>query len=323
MRKWKTLLMTLLVGVTSYANANTGLFTFEAGYRRDDITWKHEFPSNHPVVSSSTKFEDLDIFQIGVQARSTIGCNFYVRGSAYWGWIVDGNFKRDVGSYFTPSGYGYSAPDSNFRLGFSDDRRSIIDDKYVYGIAGAVGYPFYFCDCTTVLAPVIGYAYDQQTVRVDNQGFNFSQSGGYICPGSGEGNNCCRQTFLSRWYGPFVGLDLNYNPWDACWNLYADLEYHWGDFRGKRSHGDGFDFFDHRNLSSHDATGWLFTVGGEYELCNEWVVGLSLKWQDWNASRHHRNSGYSGESYWSGNNRARNENKWHSFAVNFTFGRDF
>ena len=48
------------------------------------------------LSNQHTKFKDLDIFQIGVQGRTTLGCNFYVRGNAYWGWILDGNFERNT-----------------------------------------------------------------------------------------------------------------------------------------------------------------------------------------------------------------------------------
>jgi hypothetical protein len=109
--------MTLLVGCGSYANANTGQVTFEAGYRRDNINWRHRFPSDDPIVSSNTRFQDLDIFQIGVHARTTIGCNFYVRANAYWGWILDGEFDRSVSTYFRPY---YDYCDNNFIFGFSD-----------------------------------------------------------------------------------------------------------------------------------------------------------------------------------------------------------
>ena len=208
------------------------------------------------------------------------------------------------------------------RLGFSNYSSTVIDDRYVYGLAGGVGYPFYFCDCSVVLAPVIGYAYDQQNIRIDDSETGFCQSSGEFFATSG-GNRCCRQTFISRWYGPFVGLDFNYKPWDACWNLYADLEYHWGDFRGKRNHGDsGASFLGEGNRSSHKATGWLFAAGAEYDLCNNWVVGLSVKYQDWDATRNHSSYGNDDSDY-SCSGRARTTHKWHSFAVNLTFGRDF
>jgi opacity protein-like surface antigen len=328
MRKWITLLMTLLVGCGSYANANMGQVTLEAGYRRDTIDWKHRFPSNDPFVSSTQRFKDLDIFQIGVHGRSTLGCNFYVRGCAYWGWILDGDFERSFNTYFSPYDSYYF--DENFKFGFSDERYSTIDDQYVFGIGAAIGYPFYFCDCTMVLAPVIGYAFDEQNVRVDDPGFNFGNedSSDFLFACGGRRHHCCRQTFISRWYGPFVGVDFDWRPWNSCFNVWSELEYHWGDFRGKRSEFDDY-FFDDHNRTSHEATAWVFAAGFDYDLCNNWTIGLSVKYQDWSASRHHRYRGSFGyDSYGedfikSNDDRIRDNHKWRSYAINLTFGRDF
>lgn len=311
MRKWITLLMTCLV-VGSYANANTGQVNLEAGYRRDNISWKNRIPSDDPVFSSSHRFEDLDIFQLGVNARSTLGCNFYVRANAYWGWILDGDYKRraEFNENFS----------DNWNEGRRGEIKSVIDDKYVYGVGAAVGYPFYFCDCTTVIAPVIGYSFDEQSVQLDTKGFNNFNDDCYDSFSGCNGGDCCRQTFNSRWYGPFVGVDFNYRPYCSCWNIYADLEFHWGDFRGRRNGDEDFEFDG--NQRSHDARGWVFAAGAEYDLCNCWTVGFSVKFQDWSANRHHHHDGFS-DGYNGFHGRARNNNKWHSAAVNLTVGKEF
>jgi len=324
MRKWITLLMTLLVGCVSYANANTGQVCFEAGYRRDTIDWRTRFPSDDPFLKSSRRFKDLDIFQIGVHGRSTLSNNFYVRGCAYWGWILDGDFKRSSEVDFDVSDFS----DDNLRFGVTDHNRSTIDDQYVFGINGAIGYPFYFCDCTMILAPVIGYGFDEQNVRVDDSGFNFDFADSYNDDFNGEG--CCRRTFISRWYGPFVGVDFDWRPWNSCFNLWAEVEFHWGNFRGKTSHhfnDDGFFGFDNRNRHSNEAKAWVFAGGIDYDLCNCWTVGLSFKVQDWSANRHHRFCDRELDlSYDFGqmcDHRFRDNNKWRSYAINLTFGRDF
>lgn len=321
MRKWITLLMSLLVGCGSYANANTGQVSFEAGYRRDSIDWRHRFPSNEPFVKSNVKFEDLDIFQIGVHGRSTLGCNFYVRGSAYWGWILDGNFKRNFDTYFSPE---ESCENNGFRFGLSDHKCSTADDKYVFGISGAIGYPFYFCDCSMLLAPVIGYSFDEQNVRVEDEGFNFDDFSSECCFFRNREGHCCRNTFISRWYGPFVGIDFDWHPWNSCFNLWAELEYHWGNFRGKRSHFNEH-FFEDRNRHSNNVRAWVFSAGLDYDLCNCWTVGFSVKFQDWNGNRHHRfcDRDWDSDEFSFCDNRARTNNKWRSYAINLTLGRDF
>jgi len=320
MRKWITLLMTLLVaGSASYANANTGQVNLEAGYRRDTIEWRNRFPSDDPIFSSSHRFKDLDIFQIGLNGRTTIGCNFYLRANAYWGWILDGDFRHSAKT--TVSDY-YN---SDLDVGFSNETRSVIDERYVYGVGAAIGYPFYFCDCTTMIAPVIGYAFDEQVIRVDDGDFadlRFADSYESRSYSEVSGNKgCCRQTFNSRWYGPYVGVDFNYRPYNDCWNVYAEVEFHWGCFRGRRSHQSYEDFSG--NLSSHDARAWVIGGGAEYELCNHWTVGLSFKVQDWQGNRHHRIDRSEDKDESGYRERSRNNNKWRSYAINLTFGRDF
>lgn len=322
MRKWITLLMTLLVGCGSYANANTGQVIFEAGYRRDTIDWRHRFPSNDPFVTSNVKFQDIDIFQIGLHGRTSLGGNFYIRANAYWGWILDGDFKRSFHAY--PDFFG----DNNFVVGFGDERNSTIDDKYVFGIGAAAGYPFYFCDCTMVLAPVIGYAFDEQNIRVEDERFDFGFFDGSPFFGDISSHHCCRNTFISRWYGPFVGVDFDWHPWNSCFNIWAELEYHWGSFRGKRGHIDNFNFFEETHRRSRHATAWVFALGLDYDLSNCWTVGLSAKFQNWSANRHHRfcRDGFDGDYIFDFDlcdHRSRTNHKWRSYAINLTLGREF
>lgn len=323
MQKWISLFMTFLVaGSISYASANTGQVVFEAGYRHDDISWRNHFPSSDPFVSQGTRFEDIDIFQVGLRGRAAVGCNFYVRGDVYYGYILDGNFKKSD-SLFGEFGDGYGQSD-NVQIGVKESRRGIIDDKCVYGVGAGIGYPFFFCDCTMVVAPVIGYSFDEQNLQVEDKGSEL-----LFIDGSGSDTGCggcCNRSFISRWYGPFVGVDFDYRPWNSCLNLYAELEYHWGCFQGRRSMKDGdIDTYNSLKQHSDNARGWVFDVGFDYDLCNHWAVGVALKFQSWTASAHNGTSAgvesSSGSTEYGFHNR--NNSKWHSYAVNLVLGRDF
>lgn len=321
MRKWITLLMTLLVGASvSQANATTGQITLEAGYRRDNIDWRTRLPSDSPFLKTTTRFKDLDIFQIGVHGRAAIGCNFYVRANAYWGWILDGDFEQSFNTYFSP---GYFSDD--FEFGFKDDHCNVIDDKYVFGLGAAIGYPFYFCDCTFIVAPVIGYAFDEQNIEIDDEGFGFSTGYGFFFPVSGS--ECCEHKFISKWYGPFVGIDFAYRPYNECWNIWAEIEYHWGNFNGKKhvNHDEYFSFFDHCKFHSHDARGWVVSAGADYDLCGCWTIGLAVKFQDWTATRHHRRCESEFDYFYfdTCDGRERHNFKWHSGEIKIAAGREF
>lgn len=334
MRKWITLLMTLLVGASvSSANANTGQVSFEAGYRHDNIRWKHEIPSDDPIFKEETKFKDLDIFQIGIHGRSTVGCNFYVRGSAYWGWILDGDFERSVGTAFSRDDYFFDfAGGQNLGRGeFDNNRTNVIDDKYVYGLNAAIGYPFYFCDCTFILAPVVGYAFDEQNISLDDSGFDLNGYNDFFFAVDRGCGGCCDRKWINKWWGPFVGIDFNYRPCNECWNLYAEFEYHWAHFNGKRNQEIGADYFEFSASNFHDdkfhskdATGFVVAVGADYDLCNCWTVGLSFKWQDWTARRHKKDECNSFFNYFEHcNPKTKQQAKWQSYAINITVGKEF
>jgi hypothetical protein len=322
-KKWITFLTTLLLGSgASYASANVGQVDFEAGYRCDNISWTHKAPAYDPILSTHSKFKDIDIFQIGINGRTTIGCNFYVRGNAYWGWILDGDYKQRFSTYGTNTILDEDSTVATIDgFGFSLANKNVIDDKYVYGIGAAVGYPFFFCDCSMVLAPVLGYSFDEQSICLEDEGIDLYASNGVLFPVSGSG--CCSHKFITRWYGPFVGVDFSYRPYNDCWSFYAELEYHWGHFKGRR-HARGFDLLDDSNHSSDRARGWTFAAGADYDLPEcDWTIGLSVKFQDRKASRHHRHDGFNDYSGFSGGGRGRSNHKWHSYAINLTLGREF
>jgi hypothetical protein len=318
MRKWITFLMTFLVGSVSYVNADMGQVNFEAGYRHDNISWRTRHDG---FFKTSTRFEDLDIFQVGVKARTMLGCNFYLRAAAHWGWILDGDFKQSVSTLASFSPFFYGSGDFSEDIEFGVHHRDVVDDKYVYDLSAAIGYPFYFCDCTMALAPVIGYSVDEQNLRVENDVIDFGTADGFLFPFAGS--DCCWHKFTNRWYGPFIGLDFVYRPCNECWNLYAELEYHWGHFKGKRSHESFFHEFSHRSKHAH---GWVFVLGADYDFCDCWTLGANVKLQDWKGSRHHRGHDSDWSYYFSSSSdveRAHSKHKFNSYAINITVGRDF
>lgn len=319
MRKWITFLMTFLVGSASYVNATMGDVNVFAGYRHDSVEWKSHVPSHDPLLKQSTKFKDISIFQIGVNARSTIGCNFYARAEATLGWVLDGEVKRkgSIKDHFSDSysgygsGYGYDSFDT-----FNErEIRTAIDEKYVYDVNLAIGYPFYFCDCSAVVAPVIGYSVDAQ--NFSSHGNDFRLGSDYCGNYLSEGSDCCRHSVFYRWYGPFVGVDFNYRPYHDCWSLYAAAEYHWGRCKVKNAH----DFTNEGRFSHHsDMDGWVVNLGADYQMNECWNVGLYLKFTDFCASKHHRN--WDSENSESGP-KGKHHTNWNSYAVNIEFGRQF
>lgn len=335
MRKWINFLMAALVGSSvSYLQADAGQATFEVGYRRDNVSWRQKDDSSFPGFESSTRFENVDIIQLGLRGRTNIGCNVYVRGAATWGWVLEGDFEQ---TYATTAGAGGSfegssssstttVEDSDSSSGvFNALRRvakqkDIVDDQYVYGIDFAFGYPFYFCDCSLAVAPTIGYAFDEQNFRVQNSGFKLdSGSTGEEVAGLviREGSDCSWHKFVSRWYGPYVGFDLGYKPATDCWSIGAEIAWRFrNQFKAKR-HDDAT---DGRDFHASHAHGWLFRLAADYELCNCWLVGASFAYQDLSVTKHNHHSG--SESSLSLGDGI-HTNKWRSFNLNLAIGHKF
>ncbi|MBA3721292.1 MAG: hypothetical protein H0W88_02705 [Parachlamydiaceae bacterium] len=327
MQKWITFLMTLLVGSVSYANADAGTeVDFEAGYRRDNISWTVQAPACDPLFRSHTKFEDIDIFQIGVHGRANVGCNLYVRGSASGGWILDGDFKEKTNLFFNESDFSaeFGSVDE---IGVGFRSADTVDGKFVVDLSAAVGYPFYFCDCTMEVAPVIGYGFNEQSLRVERRnrrGFDNSSSFLFAENDNCDRGGCCNEHFISRWYGPFIGVDFVYNPCNDCWSLWAELEYHWARNKTKRREFAGFDNFGEFDNTARHAHGWVFNVGADYAFCHCWTVGMSVKVQDWGSTRRHRECGRdSSNEFFGSDTKVKTHVQWHSFAVSLDLGRQF
>ena len=146
--------------------------------------------------------------------------------------------------------------------------------------------------------------------------------------GSGRGC-CCSHKWINKWHGPFIGVDFTYRPCGECWSLFAELEYHWANFNGKRRANQDFDYFglDHHKFRARNADSWSFAAGVDYDLCNGWTVGLAVKFQDWKARRHRRGTNRLNESYDENlccdGDRERHNFKWRSSEVKLAFGRGF
>lgn len=315
--------MTFLVGSVSYANAyvNDSNIIFEAGYRHDDISWKAQVPAHDPLFGTSSKLKDINIFQIGLKGRTTLSCNFYGRASFSVGWVLDGDQEDRFELFASPLATISSAEIDDIAI--TRRSRNIVDGRFVLDADIAIGYPFYLCDCTMYVAPVVGYAFNEQNFRFDrDDNFSLTSVSGFLLPVGNSG--CCSEQFVSRWYGPFIGADFVYHPCGECWGLFAQLEYHWAQYNTKRHTDDDFSDFGRFHHKIRDGHGWVFAAGADYEFCNAWTVGLDFKVQEYRASKrhHHDDSGFFSEDF-SGDSHLRSRIHWHSFAINLTLGRDF
>jgi hypothetical protein len=322
MSKWIALLMTLC---SSYSVAsNDTVFQFLAGYRHDSVNWDVQVPKCDPVFKTSSHFENIEIFQVGVRGRSNLGCNFYTRGNFNLGWVLDGDHKDKTRLFSEASNNAFNIVSIDQSVSFSD--KNVLDGRFVLDLDLAFGYPFYFCNCQAYIAPVIGYAFNEQYLTDDeNTGFYAiadSDCDTNFC----GGRDCCTSKFISKWYGPFIGLDFNYDT-GCCLSFYGALEYHWVGQKTKRHGATSFGLFDNWDHHNNGARGFVCNLGLDYDWSQCWSVGLDFVYRDFSANRH-KSRDCNDINLVLGNeedcgNSLKSSTKWRSYAISVFMARQF
>lgn len=326
MRNWLTLLTTVFVGSTLSLSAMDArsYLEFDAAYRHDDASWKFFAPSPDPLLEDKISFKDVNIFQIGVQGKTTFDC-IMIRALADYGWVLDGNADETLTAFAS----GVDEDDvMNGESSINVDH--ILDGRYVADLSIAIGYPFYFCDCTASLSPVIGYSYATQSYKVDRNFRTFftppTTPGN--TPGISDEDEDGTDHYVQSWYGPFIGLDFTYSA-DCCLSFYGQFEYHWAQFTGKRDSFIGIDPIDDYHHTTDKAHGAIVRLGINYLFCDCWYAGINATYQDWRA---HKSSDLGNELAEDGfaapviggrSDDMRCQAKVHSFSAGIAVGKTF
>lgn len=325
MRNWLTLLTTVFVGSTlSLSGMEARSYVdFQADYRHDSASWKFIVPSPDPILESNVRFKDVHIFQIGVNAKTTLDCNMMVRAHASYGWILDGDADSSLKAFGPVDTIGGAEIINEL------EAKHVLDGRYVADLSVAIGYPFYFCDCTVSFSPTVGYSYSTQHYRVERNDRIFATAPttpNLIPVLETDSDSCGKDTFTNKWYGPFIGFDIGYNPCD-CLSLYAQFEYHLAHFSGRRDSNVGLEAIDDFDSPTHHAHGCLVSVGAVYDFCDCWFLGLDVTYQDWRA---HKSGSLDDELVKKGYkteeeccDHLRTEVNLHSIAVGVVVGRVF
>jgi hypothetical protein len=238
-------------------------FWFTTGYRVDDFDWNiaGDINGNNPNILSELTWDDLKIFQVTLQNKTVFRQTFYFRGSLAYGWILDGeNQDSDYNG-------------DNRTLEFSRSNNSA-DDGDVLDASAGIGYQFTFGFGMDKfgITPLIGYSFHQQNLKISD-GFQTIPATGSF-PGLAS-------TYDAEWSGPWVGLDIVFKS-NKKYNLYAEIEYHWGDYYAEADWNLRTDFA-HPKSFEHDADGdgIVLSAGWRYFFDNHWAVNLNFNYQDW------------------------------------------
>jgi hypothetical protein len=242
--------------------------SLSAGYRVDDLDWNIAAdPSwGSPNILSELTWRDLEIFQLGLEARLVVHQLFIIKGSLKHGFINNG--KNQDSDY----------DGDNRTLEFSRSNNSA-DDGYTWDGSIGIGPRFTFGLDYLELAPLVGYSYHKQNLTMTEGHQTIPPSGAF--PG-------LHSSYDTQWYGPWLGLDLRISAGQRLGIIenvvfFASFEYHWADYEAEADWNLRDDFahpksFEHKA----DGHGYSVTAGAKFYFTRRWDLSLAYSVAEWN-----------------------------------------
>ena len=201
MRKFLVTFMTSLLSCSAafafWPEAADSSLELGVGYRWDSFKFKTVADSfdgeRSPIQTRSDHhFRDLEIWQIELRGTYVTCDNIYLRGYADYGWVTHGRARVSNHVSCRESGSGSSS--ENFfpieAAGIEENGSSFARDRgrirtgEVYDVSIAAGYQFKLCDDSFAIAPLVGYSWHGQHLRVRHrrdcsEDNNFSSNNDY------------------------------------------------------------------------------------------------------------------------------------------------
>ncbi len=250
---------------------NSWWWSFDAGYRIDDFDWSiagnapPAFGGNFVNVLSELTWSDLEIFQLELGIGKFFPNSILLKGSLSYGLIFDGeNQDSDYAG-------------DNRTLEFSRSNNGADDGETVDGSIG-LGYHLPLLSDTFGITPLIGYSYNALHLKI-RDGFQTIPPFG---PFTG-----LNSSYDARWYGPWVGLELNAkkygkNSLSPAHEFFIGAEYHWAEYEAEANWNLRVDLAHPKSFEHEaDGTGIVFSAGYSYFFNPQWSLDFSGKYQKW------------------------------------------
>lgn len=246
---------------TSYADWQTDI-NYQLGYRFDDFRWDVGF-ANHvaadflPNVLSELHWKDLNSLQIGLECILTNKKSFYMRANGYYSWVFSGQvWDFDF--------FGRNRTEEVSRS-ISDANKSHLAD-FTFGVGRIFYHPTY---CFS-LAPLVGYSFHTQFLRM----FNGRQIVPFTAPIRGLDSH-----YIALWNSAWVGVDLAFDS-PSCWKFLASYELHFAFYNG-RGHWNLRQEFTDDFKQQANGIGQVLALGLSYMFTDCFAISLTGKYQGW------------------------------------------
>ncbi len=249
-------------------------FSLSTGFRNDSLDWNIAGNSagTAPDVLSELDWSDVDSYQVTLANRSRFSKHIYFRAAFNYAWVQDGTVRD---SDYDSDGRG------------NEWSRSISESTgdQMWDISTGGGYAFILSKNRLLVAPLIGFSYHKQNLRIKN-GFQVLSERS-PAPAIGPLSSELNSTYFARWMGPWVGVDLRYQteksgPGYLPMAFGLSVELHYADYYGEGNWNLRSDL-DHPTSFEHEADGFGISISCEWliTLADRWDLSFSANYQNW------------------------------------------
>lgn len=266
-------------------------FELAGGYRRDSLEWSIEGPHGTPDVLSELEWSDLQIAQVMGTFRTVTCDNIYIRVYGDYGRIYDGKC--------TDSDFAGNNRTHEFARSTAKSERG-----EVFDVSGGIGYYFSFVGGRVSLAPIGGFAFNEQHLRNSKLNVEIDTITGRTGPVDGLHSN-----FRAKWNGPWAGMDFTFRM-TPCSGLFGYGEFHWVRYHGTGHWNLRQDFVN--DFKQHaDGYGQVYSLGIWFDFLEGWQASAICK-----ITRYKTKHGEDKTFFADGEGETRlNPVHWHSFSA--------
>lgn len=240
-----------------------------SGCRTDEFSWNIAGTSagTEPNILSELSWKDLRIHQISIGLRVNDNSGLYMKNHIAYGVIVDGKNQDS----------DYRKDDRQLEYSRSNNQA---DTGGTWDFSAGIGYPLPLGFDFISLAPVIGYSYHRQELRMTD--------GYQSIPATGPFPDL-NSSYDASWKGPWVGVDLTLASKEISssldWvELCIGFEHHWAAYDATADWNLRTDFkhpksFEHKA----DGRGDKLFFGLKNRLGDMTTLSIFYEQQQWTA----------------------------------------
>lgn len=244
----------------------TPSFEMRTGYRQDSTQYSIAGYDGVPNFLSELTWDGIQSFEVGGHFRWSNASKLYMRGGLDIGWILAGEVQDS----------DYLGNDRTFEYSrsISDTTNGTMFDSNI-GAGYRLDIPLTGNGGQIHLMPLIGYGYFTQEYEMTNGKQVVALDESSLGHFSG-----LQSVYESKWYGPWLGLDLEL-AFNNHHKLLGGFGYHFVDYHGKGNWNLRSDL-QHPVSFKHEASGdgILTSLQYNYTPTEQWSWSLGFTYRD-------------------------------------------